>query len=118
LGQWLHESEYWHLEETTGDSYYGFDFSYQPLSGAALEITSPKGIRGLLKMCEKAFQESFFDAVMIGAHKLVRKQYLALHNDSGNEGTHTHRLTVQIPGPDQVEGGDLLLFRAKANVPE
>lgn len=104
LGQWLHSSRNWALE--TGQFYeqYGFDFSAHPLSEEARFLTSPRAISTLLKISERAFGTSFFPAVVITAHKLVPGQYINVHTDA-SKASQTHRLVVQIPSPEQPEGG-------------
>lgn len=108
LVRWLQNSDTWFMQD---NQHYGVNFSALQLSPEARRIASPDGVRTIVRICEDAFGEPFLPGAVFGVHKIVPGQHIEVHTDTTDNVTHTHRFVVQLPGPEPVSGGDLLLFR-------
>ncbi len=110
LLDWLEGDAPWRLVETDFYEQYEFSVLDVALPPAIAWLASAETHARLTTHFSRLFGRSFEKRITLVAHKLLRGQRIAIHNDH-LVGEETHRLTVQLNrGMTDADGGIFMLF--------
>ena len=110
LLEWFESGAPWRLVATDFYEQYEFSMLDTVLPENVSHLVAPSSFEALRREMASIFGVAFDEHVMLVAHKLMRGQRIAIHNDY-LLGQETHRLTIQLNrGLRDGDGGYFLLF--------
>lgn len=112
LLDWFETLAPWRLVKTDFYEQYEFSMLHTSLPLSLRPLTEHSNLSLLRGAMETLFDLAFAERVSVLAHKLVRGQRIAIHNDY-LDGHETHRLTIQLNrGLHDRDGGMFVLFNS------
>jgi len=112
LLDWFEQAAPWKLVEADFYEQFEFDMRDVELPEPLAPLLYPDMVERLRARMESAFGTALRDEVQVVAHRLVRGQRIAIHNDM-REGGETHRFTIQLNrGLNDEDGGFFMLFNS------
>ena len=111
---WFDNGAEWLLHEGSFYEQWEANLLLQSPPESCASLLSPKTISSLRRAIETRLNADLGEKITVIAHKLVRGQAIAVHNDDPDPGAETHRLVVQINHRSESRiGGDLLVHGSR-----